>query len=102
MFIDGGFVDEARSEFRHGAIAEFAFAQCIRRLFPLGDVERHADEARELSGDRIGNGAIADLEPAQLAIGPADLRRELDGLAARVLLGARLALLAPAVSFKKA
>ena len=102
VFVDRGLVDEARRELGHRAIAEFAFAQRVGRLFAFGDVDRDADQAREPAGGRIGDRAILHLDPAQLAIRATDLRRELHGLAAQITLGAPETLFAQVVTLDKA
>jgi len=94
--IDRGFVDEAGGQFGHGAIAELAFAQRIAGLLALGDVHRHAHQPRELAGGWLGDGAVLHFHPADLAVRPADLHQELDGLAGEITLRARDARFFPA------
>ncbi len=89
VVVDRRFVNEAGGQLGHGAIAEFALSQRIGCLLAFGDVHHHAHQARELAGRRIRDGAILDLHPAELAVGPANFHDEFHGLAGEVTLHAR-------------
>ncbi len=102
VFVDRGFIDEARGEFGHGAIAEFALSQRVRGLFAFGDVDSDAHETCELAGGRIGDRAILHFDPAQCAVDAADPRGEFHGFAAQVAFGALETLLAKFVTLDKA
>src|SRR6187549_415143 len=101
-FIDRGFIDKARGEFSHRAIAEFALSQRVRGLFAFGDVDRDAHETCELAGGWVGDRAILHFEPAQRAVDAADPRGEFHGFAAQVTFGAPETLFAKFVTLDKA